>query len=79
MIPIKWKNNNWIVCSQDDAEWYNYDDKKEWANIMLSDGTYKSGTVAVGQVVAEKDLGSMYVWIPSGVKIDFGHESVEML
>ena len=28
MIPIKWKNNNWIVCSQDDAEWYNYDDKK---------------------------------------------------
>ena len=28
MIPIKWKNNNWVVCSQDDAEWYNYDDKK---------------------------------------------------
>ena len=64
MIPIKWKNNNWVVCSQDDAEWYNYDDKKEWANVMLSDGTYKADTVAVGQPVAESDLGSMYVWIP---------------
>ena len=64
MIPIKWKNNTWVVCSQDDAEWYNYDDKKEWANVMLSDGTYKADTVKVGQVVEEKDLGSMYVWIP---------------
>ena len=24
---------------------------KKWANIMLSDGTYKSDTVKVGQVV----------------------------
>ena len=64
MIPIKWKNNSWVVCSQDDAEWYNYNDKKEWANVMLSDGTYKADTVAVGQTVAERDLGSMYVWIP---------------
>ena len=51
MIPIKWKNNSWVVCSQDDKDWYNYDDKKEWANVMLSDGTYKSDTVTVGQVV----------------------------
>ena len=47
MIPIKWKNNNWVVCSQDDKEWYNYDDKKEWANVMLSDGKYKADTVQV--------------------------------
>ncbi len=64
MIPIKWKNNSWVVCSQDDAEWYNYNDKKEWANVMLSDGTYKADTVSIGQTVAERDLGSMYVWIP---------------
>ena len=64
MIPIKWKNNTWVVCSQDDAEWYNYNDKKEWANVMLSDGTYKADTVSIGQTVAERDLGSMYVWIP---------------
>ena len=78
MIPIKWKNNNWIVCSQDDAEWYNYDDKKEWANIMLSDGAYKSGTVAVGQVVAEKDLGSMYVWIPRYAYKITGEKNIEV-
>ena len=64
MIPIKWKNNSWVVCSQDDKDWYNYDDKKEWANVMLSDGTYKADTVSIGQTVAERDLGSMYVWIP---------------
>ena len=64
MIPIKWENNNWVVCSQDDSNWYSYDSTKKWANVMLSDGTYKADTVKVGQVVEEKDLGSMYVWIP---------------
>ena len=78
MIPIKWKNNNWIVCSQDDAEWYNYDDKKEWANVMLSDGTYKADTVAVGQTVAERDLGSMYVWIPRYAYKIAGEKNIEV-
>ena len=64
MIPVKWENNNWVVCSQDDSNWYSYDSTKKWANVMLSDGTYKADTVKVGQVVEEKDLGSMYVWIP---------------
>ena len=41
MIPVKWNGTNWQVCSQDDNEWYSYKDKK-WANIMLSDGKYKS-------------------------------------
>ena len=63
MIPVKWNGTNWQVCSQDDNEWYSYKDKK-WANIMLSDGTYKSDTVNVGQVVKDDELGSMYVWIP---------------
>ena len=78
MIPIKWKNNNWIVCSQDDAEWYNYDDKKEWANVMLSDGTYKSGTVTEGQVVQENELGSMYVWIPRYAYKIAGEKNIEV-
>ena len=64
MIPVKWENNNWVVCSQEDSNWYSYDSTKKWANVMLSDGTYKADTVKVGQVVEEKDLGSMYVWIP---------------
>ena len=65
MIPVKWNGTNWQVCSQDDNEWYSYTNKdKKWANIMLSDGTYKSDTVKVGQVVTDDELGSMYVWIP---------------
>ena len=78
MIPIKWKNNTWVVCSQDDAEWYNYDDKKEWANVMLSDGTYKADTVSIGQTVTERDLGSMYVWIPRYAYKIAGEKNIEV-
>ena len=69
MIPIKWVEgsgdtpSNWVVCDKDDIDWFSYDHKL-WANIMLSDGTYKADTVQVGQVVQENQLGSMYVWIP---------------
>ena len=78
MIPIKWKNNSWVVCSQDDKDWYNYDDKKEWANVMPSDGTYKADTVAEGQTVAERDLGSMYVWIPRYAYKIAGEKNIEV-
>ena len=47
MIPIKWENNNWVICSKNDPEWYDYINQEEgedgtskWANIMLSDGKY---------------------------------------
>ena len=49
MIPIKWDNekSNWVICSENDAEWYNYVDQangidgtSKWANVMLSDGKY---------------------------------------
>lgn len=69
MIPIKWVEgsgdtpSNWVVCDKNDIDWFSYDHKL-WANIMLSDGTYKADTVQVGQVVQENQLGSMYVWIP---------------
>ncbi len=45
MIPIKYNGTDWVVCSKEDPEWYNYDNTKKWANIMLSDGTYKEGKV----------------------------------
>ncbi len=64
MIPIKHNGTDWVVCSKEDPEWYSYDDTKKWANVMLSDGTYKEGKVQEGQVVRENELGSMYVWIP---------------
>ena len=65
MIPVKWNTskNVWVVCDENDPTWYNYD-SKEWANVMLSDGTYKYGEVTEGQKVKDEDLGSMYVWIP---------------
>lgn len=76
MIPIKYNGTNWVVCTEEDEGWYNYSDKSvtttdgktvepmTWANAMLSDGTYKAGKVKEGQVVEEKELGSMFVWIP---------------
>ena len=64
MIPIKWdkSKNKWVICSENDPEWYNYSSKK-WANVMLSDGEYKAGE-AEGTEVEDSQLGSMYVWIP---------------
>ena len=73
MIPIKHNGTNWVVCSEDDPEWYNYEEQEstteeggtsKWANIMLSDGIYKEGSVAVGTEIAQNDLGSIFVWIP---------------
>ena len=65
LIPIKYKDGNWVVCSEDDPEWYNYlSSDPIWANAMLSDGKYKVGEVEVGQVVQNDELGSMFVWIP---------------
>ena len=73
MIPIKWDSGNstWVICKEDDPEWYNYvdqtsgqDGQSMWANVMLGDGTYKTAEGNVGKEVGINDLGSMYVWIP---------------
>lgn len=74
MIPIKNNGENWVICSTDDIEWFNYTKQEsstenggtsKWANIMLSDGKYKFGENAkVGTIVQDKELGSMFVWIP---------------
>ena len=48
MVPVKYntETKNWIVCSKDDAEWYNYaaqssatesGGSSKWANVMLTD------------------------------------------
>ncbi len=76
LIPIKWNGDKWIVCEENDEEWYNYEAESittkegktvpamSWANAMLSDGKYKKGEVQVGQEVLDDELGSMFVWIP---------------
>ena len=76
MIPLNWNGTNWVVT--DEANWdYSYDEtNRKWANAMLSDGKYKAGSVAVGQVVEDSDLGSMIVWLPRyAYKITYYEES----
>ena len=81
MIPIKWNGENWVTTTLEDEEWYNYkentgDDDSKWANVMLSDGTYKYDTVASGTVVQEEELGSMFVWLPRyAYKIESGYHT----
>ena len=78
MIPIKWDENlnsgngNWVITTAEDSEWYDYNEK-QWANVMLSDGTYatkdliESGEASgkqeaiSGTEVSQSDLGSMFV------------------
>ena len=85
MIPVKWVSNNWVVCSEDDTEWYNYG-SKQWANVMLSDGKYYAEGADVdttnkelataGTEVNEDELGSMFVWIPRfAYKISSGYHN----
>ena len=59
MTPVKYDETNscWVVTTADDAEWYDYENKK-WANVMLQDGLEYDAT---GKVTSE---GSMFVWIP---------------
>ena len=79
MIPIKWNGTNWVITTGTDPDWYNYKTvgrngavANQWANVMLSDGKYSSvsptpsGKTAATKdtIVAEADLGSMFVWIP---------------
>lgn len=81
MIPIKWDGQDWIICTVDDEQWYEYslENESKWANVMLSDGTYKYGENAVvGTKVEEYELGSMFVWIPRyGYSIANGYNENE--
>ena len=61
MIPIRYNGENWVICSENDPNWYNYE-TKNWANVMLSDTDLED--TSVGTIVPENKLGSMFVWIP---------------
>ena len=80
MIPVKYnvESQKWVICSKDDLDWYNYSSQdKKWANVMLCDGKYNTAT-QVGTEVDEKDLGSMFVWIPRfAYKITEGYHTAQ--
>ena len=74
MVPVKYvateNDGYWIITTEDDSTWYNYDNKR-WANIMLQDGLTVEDDIEVtdenrkslaGKKVTT--LGSMFVWIP---------------
>ena len=89
MIPIKYdtEKGKWVICSNTSIEWYDYsEDKKQWANVMLSDGKYYAEGADVdttnkelataGTEVNEDELGSMFVWIPRfAYKISSGYHN----
>ena len=91
MIPIKWNGTNWVITTGTDPDWYNYKTvgrngtvANQWANVMLSDGKYSSVTptpsgktaATKDTIVAEADLGSMFVWIPRyAYNIKSGYQS----
>lgn len=58
MIPIKWDENKkiWVVTNTADQDWYDYQNGKKWANVMLGDGKYKAGSAVYGTEVADEDL-----------------------
>ncbi len=72
MIPIKYDETKgkWVITNENDEEWYDYSEgTMKWANVMLSDGKYKTSQKENykedgSTVVEEADLGSMFVWIP---------------
>ena len=72
MIPIKYENGNWIITTEDDPNWYNYEDGK-MATIMLNNGKYQSEQAVnmqdkliaqSGTLLNENEMGTTFVWIP---------------
>ncbi len=65
MIPVVISSNGITsTVSEDDASWYNYNNK-EWANMVLvSDSSRSTYQNTSGVVVSEDDILAYYVWIP---------------
>ena len=74
MIPVKWDGDYWVITTQNDTEWYNYENGK-FAHIMLNDGYYQSELIQdmtnkelakdnIGCQVADSKRGSIFIWIP---------------
>ena len=55
--PIKEINGNYVVCNQNDSNWYNYQNNKE-AKVIVTTSELK-----VGDALSETDT-KIYKWIP---------------
>ncbi|MCL2342089.1 MAG: hypothetical protein FWC53_03435, partial [Firmicutes bacterium] len=66
IIPIKYANNTWTVCSPNDSNWYNYSNGY-WAEALVVNASYSGQIPSVGKELLATDItgmGSIYVWIP---------------
>ena len=61
MTPVKWNGTNWVKTTAEDNKWYDYS-KKEWANVVLGDATFKAS--GSEEILDESKAYSMLVWIP---------------
>ncbi len=62
MIPVTLDGDGTVHYASEYATWYNYQEK-EWANAVILVNT-PSETYQVGDIIAEKDIQSYFVWIP---------------
>lgn len=63
LTPVIYKNNNWVIISEDSEEWYDYENQ-EWANaVILSNETKKIGD-SIKVDGSNPDVYAMFVWIP---------------
>ena len=63
LIPVKW-DNGWIVTTEDDPEWYDYENGK-WANaIVPASLAITQMDTTVGTNLGDGSNLNLYVWIP---------------
>lgn len=72
MVPIKWNNNNWEICSDNDLEWYSY---MEQTQTTEDGGTSKWANAKV----TIDGVESYFVWIPRyAYKIDSENQTIDV-
>ncbi len=61
LIPVVYKNENWVVVDKTDKSWYDYENQ-EWANaVILKSGVNKN----IGDTIdVSNEVQGMFVWIP---------------
>lgn len=70
MTPIKWNGTTEVITTEDDPEWYDYNQKK-WANARIKDGSmwvwipgyaYKITSGYHSNAVIEKPINKKYIY-----------------
>ena len=72
LIPVIYKDNNWVVIDEENKDWYDYENQK-WANaVVLKNGVTKN--VGDTVLVDGTEAVMMYVWIP---RYEYNYKKLE--